>query len=651
MTTGPALGVCYYPEHWPEARWAEDAAAMREFGIRYVRIGEFAWGRMEPEPGIHDWSWLDRAIRTLAEAGLDIVLGTPTASPPKWLVDRHPDILPHDEKGHVRGFGSRRHYTASSDTYWRESARIVESMAARYGDHPKVVGWQIDNEFGDNDSILSYGPEDIAGFRRWLRGRYQTPEALNEAWSNVFWSMEVSSFDDVGAPVGTVGEANPSARLDYRRYFSDRFAEYCAMQAAIIRRLSPGRFVTHNFMSLFHDFDHFKMAESLDFASWDSYPLGKVESFPFSDDERIRWARTSHPDMSALHHDLFRGMAGNSFWVMEQQPGPVNWGKWNPAPAPGMVRLWSWEAFAHGAETVSYFRWRQFGVAQEQMHSGLHRPDGQISPGGREARRVAQEIADFCALPASQQAKVAIVFDYEASWILKIQPQGQDFNYSVLVHNWYEALRRCGVDIDFVAPGASLAGYALVIVPTLPHVSPAALAAFQAFDGIILFGPRSGSKTRHYAIPENQPPGPLQELIALKVAEVSSLRPGLAFGLSGAVSGTGGRWIETIETALAPAAVDDAGEPVLVRDGRRLYLGAWIEGETLRRFARSLLVEAGLDVIDLPDHIRLRRRGDLVFAFNYGTEPWPIPAAGPALRIGAAEIPPRDLACWTDQLS
>ena len=171
-----ALGVCYYPEHWPEQWWRDDARRMRQLGITFVRIGEFAWSRIEPQRDQFEWEWLDRAMKVLGDAGLKIVLGTPTATPPKLLIDEFPDIVPTDHEGRKRGFGSRRHYTFSSHDYWRESARIVEKIAARYGEHPALVGWQTDNEYGCHDTIISYSAEDLKEFREWLRRRYQSPQ-------------------------------------------------------------------------------------------------------------------------------------------------------------------------------------------------------------------------------------------------------------------------------------------------------------------------------------------------------------------------------------------------------------------------------------------------------------------------------------------
>ena len=155
------LGVCYYPEHWPEAWWTEDAQRMRHLGIAYVRIGEFAWSRLEPARGAFEWGWLDRAIDVLGQAGLQVVLGTPTAAPPKWLIDGHPEILPVARDGTRRGFGSRRHCSLMSGAYAAESERIVEAIARRYGRHPALVGWQTDNEYGNHDTVLSFGDQEV----------------------------------------------------------------------------------------------------------------------------------------------------------------------------------------------------------------------------------------------------------------------------------------------------------------------------------------------------------------------------------------------------------------------------------------------------------------------------------------------------------
>jgi beta-galactosidase len=643
------LGVCYYPEHWPRERWAEDARRMRELGLSYVRIGEFALSRVEPAPGHFTWAWLDEAIETLGNAGLKVVLGTPTATPPKWLVDRHPEILACDAEGHPRRFGSRRHYTFSSRVYWQESRRIVTEYARRYGQNPHVAGWQTDNEYGCHDTVRSYGPEDLQAFRAWLKIKYQHIDALNTAWGNVFWSMEYRSFDEVDLPHLTVTEPNPSHVLDFYRFSSDQVVAYNKMQVEVIRQHSPGRFITHNFMGFFSHFDHFAVADDLDVASWDSYPQGFTDrEAPIPEERKLHYARASHPDIAAFHHDLYRGTKAR-WWVMEQQPGPVNWAPNNPAPAPGVVRLWTWEALAHGAEVVSYFRWRQVPFAQEQMHAGLNRPDYQPDVGYFEARQVLEELAAL-PLPPTSPAPVAFVYDYEAAWLFEIQPHGAGWNYTVLCMHFYTALRKLGLNVDFVRPGASLAGYKLVVAPSLPILREQALQALSKASGPVVLGPRSGSKTEHFQIPPDLPPGALRELLPLQVTRVESYRPGLADRVY-----WGGRewkaevWKEWLESDLEPVASFCDGRGAIYQHHNRHYLAFWPGPEFLESYLGQVAESAGLPLHRLPDDLRIRRRGNLVFAFNYSHQSQPAPAPeGAVFILGGPTLEAYNFCIWKE---
>jgi beta-galactosidase len=631
------LGVCYYPEHWPEAWWEDDARRMKAMGISHVRIAEFAWSRFEPKRDDFRFEWLDRAIEVLGKAGLKIVMCTPTATPPKWLMDEHPDIAPVDADGRPKGFGSRRHYSFSSPVWIEETKRICEIIAKRYGGNPHVAGWQTDNEYGCHSTILSYGQHDLMAFQGWLRRRYQSPDQLNEAWGNAFWSMDVQGFDEISLPNLTVTEANPAARLDFWRFSSDQVAAYNKIQCDIIRKHSPG---------------HYKVSEDIDLASWDSYPVGFTEQFPFNEDEKLKWQDTAHPDMAPFHHDLYRGMKPSGrWWVMEQQPGPVNWAPWNPIPKPGQIRVFTWEALAHGAECVSYFRWRQAPFAQEQMHAGLNLPNNAgLSAGGSEATQVGEELARLGPLPASSKAPIALVFDYEASWILSIQPQGKDFSYHALTYRWYEAIRRLGLDIDIVPPGRDLSSYKLVLVPTLPHISEAAMAAFKATDALLLFGPRSGSKTRSYSIPDSLPPGPLQELLPITVRQVSSTRPNVSFAVNGIhIKGKGSRWRDEVspEAGTEVVARFDSDEPALVKHSKAHYLATWPDGQLLDGVFKTLLRDAGLPWQPVPAHIRLRRRGEWNFAFNYGPDIWSVPdQKNKTFLLGESDVLPNSLSIW-----
>ncbi len=634
------LGCCYYPEHWPESLWAEDAQRMAAMGLSLVRIGEFAWSRIEPEPGHYDWGSLDRAIDTLHAAGLQVILGTPTATPPKWLLDRMPDMVAIDAAGRPRGFGSRRHYCFSHEGYRAQAARIVTALVERYGQHPAIVMWQTDNEYGCHDTVLSFSASAASAFRGWLAARYGTVEALNTAWGNVFWSMEYRSFAEVDPPHLTVTEANPAHRLDYRRFASDQVASFNREQVDIIRAHSPKdgqrRDITHNFMGFFTEFDHHALGRDIDVATWDSYPLGFLEQFWFSSDEKRAYLRQGHPDIAAFHHDLYRGCSNGRWGVMEQQPGPVNWARFNPAPLPGMVALWTLEACAHGAEFTSYFRWRQAPFAQEQMHAGLLRPDSSEAEAADEVRAAAAVLADI-GPQVAVKAPAALVLSYEAAWVIGIQPQGQSFRYLELVFEWYSALRQRGLDVDIVSTDADLAGYRIVAVPTLPIVPEGFAAKLEALDCPVLLGPRSGSKTTSFCIPEGLAPGALKGVIPLTITRVESLRDGVAEPAEGfAVT----RWREDVASASAPELSDSEGRGVVYYSDGVRYCAVWPDRALLALLVERMAAEADVKLVDLPEGIRVRRTQDHVFTFNYAANPVFVPHLGVTLTPASWHLDP-----------
>jgi beta-galactosidase len=637
------LGVCYYPEHWPEQMWAEDARRMATIGLSRVRIGEFAWSRIEPSQGQFEWDWLDRAIETLHNAGLGIILGTPTATPPKWLVDRMPDMVAIDAEGRPRGFGSRRHYCFSHQGYLQASRDIVKAMVRRYGNHPAVVAWQTDNEFGCHDTVPSYSVSARGAFRDWLGNRYQSVDALNAAWGNVFWSMEYRDFAEIDLPNLTVTEANPAHLLDFRRFSSDQVVRFNRAQAEIIRAASPGRDVVHNFMGFFTQFDHHDLGRDLDVASWDSYPLGFLEQFWFSDAEKHRYARQGHPDIAAFHHDLYRGCSRGRWSVMEQQPGPVNWARFNPSPLPGMVRLWTLEAMAHGAEMVSYFRWRQFPQAQEQMHAGLLRPDSTDDVGAHEARQVATEIAAIGAL-GSPQKSAALLFDYQSDWVTEIQPQGRGFSALRVAYEFYSAARQLGIDVDIIHPETPLDGYSMVLVPCLPILSAETVKALASFAGPVLVGPRTGSKTAGFGIPGALPPGELQTLLPIKIVRVESLREGMSEPGDGFEIR---HWLEHIESDLVPEERLESGLGIVFGQGKTRYIGGWPDDRLLRRLIARMAAEEGVEICHLPQGLRIRRAGDLCFAFNYSIESLAAPFSESArFVLGGPQIPAAGVSVW-----
>ncbi|SFC24179.1 beta-galactosidase [Tropicimonas isoalkanivorans] len=621
-----ALGVCYYPEHWPEEIWTEDAARMAEAGLSWVRIGEFAWSRMEPVPGEYHFDWLDRAIDTLGAAGLKVVLGTPTATPPRWMADRHPDMFARAPEGRVRGFGSRRHYCFSHRGYRRECARIVTEMAKRYGTNPHVQAWQIDNEYGCHDTVLSYSDAALTAFREWLAQKYQSPQALNRAWGNVFWSMEVASFDEVGLPNLTVTEPNPSHVMDFRRFASDEVVAFNRVQTEILRRHTNAPLL-HNYMGRETAFDHYDVGADLDVASWDSYPLGFLsDRLKVSDQHRAQFMRQGDPDLQAFHHDLYRAVGRGRWWVMEQQPGPVNWAPWNPAPLPGMARLWAWEAFAHGAEAVCYFRWRQAPFAQEQMHAGLLRPDSAPAPALAEAAQVAGELADHGEAGCAPAA-VALVFDYESAWAWQTQPQGRDFDYFRLAFEVYKGLRKLGLDIDILPPDAAdLSQYRLVMVPGLATLRDPLRQALSRFEGVAIVGPRANAKTPDFATPVPLPPNlPGFDCI---VARVESLPPDCAMPLE-----TGGafrHWREFLEGDGQVVLRSEDGQPAMMAAGSLRYLGGWPDPEALDAILRDAAGIVDLETQTLPEGLRCRCTATHRIWLNYTADP---------IRHGGMDVP------------
>jgi beta-galactosidase len=515
-------------------------------------------------------------------------------------------------------------------------------MAERYGRNPAVAAWQTDNEYACHATTLSYSNAARAGFRNWLAQKYQSPDALNRAWGNVFWSMEYEGFNEIGLPNLTVTEPNPAHVMDFRRFASDQVVSFNRLQTEIIRKHSPCP-IAHNYMGAMTDFDHFALGADLDIASWDSYPLGfLVDRVPASPDHKRRFVRQGDPDFQAFHHDLYRAVgarrsggqaAGGRWWVMEQQPGPVNWAPYNPDPLPGMARLWAWEAFAHGAEAVCYFRWRQAPFAQEQMHAGLLRPDSAPAQAFGEAEQVAKELA---AMPevGTTRADVALVFDYASDWAWATQPQGRGFSHLWLAFHMYRGLRRLGLNVDILPPDtADLSAYKLVLAPglfTLPEPLKAALAAHK---GTAILGPRTNSKTPNFSIPVPLPPA-LPGLDAV-IARVETLPPDVPVPL--AQGGALLNWREKLEGGAEVVEVSEDGWPALVASGKLHYLGGWPDDEALTRILMRACAAEGIETDPLPEGLRRRDSATHRFLFNYN----PVPA-----EWGGVTIPPAGVH-WT----
>lgn len=445
------LGVCYYPEQWPRPRWAVDAELMAQAGLRHVRIGEFAWAAYEPERNRFDWEWLDSAIDTLANAGLEVTLGTPTATPPIWLAMERPEILSVGPDGSRRPYGTRRHTCPTSAAYREEAARIVTVLADRYGDLKPITAWQIDNEPGNHDSARCWCEECESAFTAWLQDRYGSIDALNAAWGTIFWSQVYPSFESVRLPRPAPTSHSPSLRLAQLRFASGQVVAGLEDQAAIIRRRSEGRDITVNFYAGDTFVDYRAVARIGGIGAIDSYPHGAESS-----DEVRFW------------HDLARGISGtNRGWIMEQQPGAINWTPLNPPVPDGQVAEWLEDAAVDGVERAYLFRWRAALAGQEQYHTGMLRHDGSRD---RAFDEVAATAAALQAITPSP-AEMAVIYDYEDAWAFDIEPHRESLTHRQMVVAAHAAARSLGT-VDVVGWEDDLSRYRIVLVPAAVLASP-----------------------------------------------------------------------------------------------------------------------------------------------------------------------------------
>jgi len=530
------------------------------------------------------------------------------------MINKHPDMLAVDKNGCPRTFGSRRHYCFSHQGYFEEAKRITGKLGKRYGSNPYILAWQTDNEYGCHDTVISYSKLAEEAFRKWLKNKYKAIGVLNEAWGNVFWSMDYSDFAEINLPYLTVTEPNPSHVMDFRRFSSDQVVNFNRAQCEKLREFTDVPLI-HNYMGRITEFDHFAVGEDLEIASWDSYPLGFLEDrSDQGDDFKHDYRRQGDPDFQAFHHDLYRAVGKDRWWLMEQQPGPVNWAPYNPVPLPGMVRLWTWEAIAHGAEVVSYFRWRQAPFGQEQMHSGLQCPDGEWTDGGLEATAVSQEL-NLLPQFENSTSPVAIIFDYSSAWAWETQPQGKDFDYFRLVYDMYRGLRRLGLSIDILPPSTKEFGdRKFILIPGLFSWTSELQHAIRSFEGQIVIGPRSGSKTDDFKIPNNLPPN--LKGFNCRIKAVESLRPSDSIALE--EGGSFHIWREFLQTEETITEKSGDGQAAIVTKGPVSYLAGWPDDKAMSRILTSIAKRAGLKIRPLEAGHRRRDFSNFTLHMNYG---------------------------------
>jgi beta-galactosidase len=599
------LGAAWYPEQWPEAQWEPDLALMEAAHIHLARVGEFAWSTMEPSEGHYEFGWLERAIALAAKHHICVVLGTPTAAPPAWLTTKYPETLRIDQDGRRDEHGNRAQFSFANQRYRKFAHDIAEQMAIHFGHNPNVVGWQLDNEYGED----SFDPEARAQFHAWLQKKYGTIASLNQHWATAYWSQTYDTFDEI--PARNDNE-NPALLLEWKRFVSDTWKSYSMNQIDAIRPHADKRqFITTNTMGWFDGFDEYTLHSVLDIAAWDDYIA--TDNYD--------------ADANGAAHDLTRGYKRKNFWVMETEPAFVNWRPTNTPLEKGQVRDMAWQAIGHGSDAVEYWQWRSAPNGQEEYHGVLAGIDGKPVPVYDEVKQVGDEFekAGAALSGTSPHSSVAIIQSYDSRWAIDFQRHSAKFEPVAELINFYRPLRDQTQAVDVISPDAPLDQYKLVVAPAL-NVLPQAIAdhliAYVKQGGHLVLGPRSGMKDEYNALNPQRQPGPLVDLLGARVSQFYALDTDVPVsGMAG--SGTANIWAET----LSPTAGDTHvlleygpsngwldGQPAAltrtVGKGSITYIGAWLGQPLLNSLTASFVKDAGVQPIlsGVPDGVEVCER-------------------------------------------
>lgn len=626
-TNGPPpsllLGAAWYPEQWPESRWDTDLQLMEGAHLHVVRVGEFAWSTMEPSPGHYDLDWLARAIRLAEKHHIAVVIGTPTDAPPAWLTSAHPETLRVDADGRRAEHGGRRQFNYARPEYRVFCVSIVTQLARRFGHDPNVIGWQIGNEYTDE----SFDPATRRQFDQWLKEKYKTLDAVNHDWATAYWSQTYDRWDQIPLPTSS---GNPGLLLEHRRFVSDIWRSFQQVQIDAIRKYAdPRQFITTNIGGLgwSDNWDHYEITQPLDLASWDDY-VGEGH---------LNVAR------NGAMHDFVRGFKRRNFWVMETQPGSVNWAPIDTTLDRGETRAMAWQALGHGADAVLYWQWRDALNGQEQYHGALVGPDGAPLPIYEEIQNIGSEFdrASAALKDTKPVAQVAILQSYDSRWAIDFQPHSKNYDQLAVLLDYYRPLREQQLTVDIVRADASLDSYKLVVAPGLNVISKdlaAHLLDYVQQGGHLILGPRSGMKDEHNALNIERQPGPLVAPLGGRVEQYYALEQ--TCPINGTLgTGTASIWAEQLSTSAPDAQIllrygksngwlDDQPAMITRRvgKGRITYLGTVLDPDLMRRVVSWAIddasvkrefpvVPAGVEVCRRESHLRT------VYIFiNHGSE-------------------------------
>ncbi|MBN2265797.1 MAG: beta-galactosidase [Candidatus Aminicenantes bacterium] len=658
------IGAYYYPEQWPESQWPRDLGRMAEMGFEFTHFGEFAWAFVEPSDGKFEFGWLDRAVDLAARAGLKVILCTPTPCPPAWLGEKHPEIYLVRGDGRRMEHGTRANGSLADDVFRRYARRVVEELGRRYGQDPRVWGWQLDNEpYGPPD----YSPSARLAFQAWLERKYGTVERMNAAWGGAFWSTRYDSFAQVLIPNETLfGEdaLSPHALLDFHRFTADTQADFLHLQYDILRGLvRPEQWITTNYMNVTELADP-RRTDRLDFISFTMYPvrgtpnLGEL-GFRLGDPHRL-----------AMAVDYFRSFKGAT-GVMELQPGQVNWARINPQPQPGAVRMWLWHAFGGGLSFACTYRFRQPLYGSELYHAGIVGPDGVTpSPGGLEFVRTIKEMRELrrlydpdARMPERLAARrTALLWSHDVMWDLEIHKQTALWDTWGHRNKLMAAVKSAGAPLDYIGEADDFADYPFLVAPAYQLVDEALVRKWTRYvegGGHLVLTCRTGQKTKDGHLPER----PWAGLVAPLVGAEVELFDCLVDGRKGLVrlvheGHAWNSWADVLEPAggtetLAVYADQFyAGKAAVTtrRLGRGTvtYIGAdSIDGTLERDVLRLVYERAGARPASYPPGVYVEWRDGFFVAVNYGSRPYAVPVEpGARLIVGTNPLPPAGVLVW-----
>ena len=519
------IGVYYYPDQSSEDQWERDIKNIAELGLEFVHMGEFSWTKMQPSEDVFDFEWLDKNVALCEKYGLKVIMSTPSAIPPVWLVEKHPEILMQHANGTIAEQGSRQFASWSSEIYRQYVTKIVTELAKKYGQNDVVWGWQLDNEPSHYAWVYDYSKAALTRFRIFLKNKYGTINRLNECWGNSFWSQTYDNFEQIKLPNQhrQVQEINQHARLDFEIFSSQEMGSFLGMQTKTLRKyIKSDQFVTTNYYLGIPDYDPFVTKEKLTFTSMTFYPLNSYNETASGD---VGFRLGSGTTLS-MAHDFFRSINGYT-GIMELQPGQINWGVYNPLPQPGAVRMWAWHVFSLGSKFICTYRYNQPRFGNEMYHHGIVRTDG-ITPsmGGEEFIQVAKELkkvrssADPEAKTPKQLSdlKTAVVWDFISTNDIKNIPHTKAWNNNEPMGRFYTLLKKIGAPVTFVRPEDPIAPaqYPYMVLPAVQLVKPSQVQAWEKYvteGGNLIITSRTGQKDSTGHLWEAELQAPISQLI------------------------------------------------------------------------------------------------------------------------------------------